>query len=318
MLKRRKQVAKQMLKRRKLDTEPVGKLETENGSHGSHDVLVSTVELQLADLSALTGLNGEARVDMDDLMNVADTEGRSPVELKQAEVGVVGRLPRLTQSKDDDQAQPDQKEHKKAEMQAQPDQKEHKKAEIIVETRTNFTARKSNQMSFCRGASIREVSAIGKWHRGVLLTCCGSEIHPITGQVLFYPSNFVRPVSLKDRSVCTGQVVEARSPGSTAALNTEKPLAARQLGGSVQANKPNFKKTLEQKHQTQAQRVVMGKHAFKAAKRTQLSFCEGDLIQEIDATGKWHLGVLLQCENGTHVITDQKLYYPSNYVKTLK
>ena len=199
---------------------------------------------------------------------------------------------------------------KEQEKQAHQDRKEQKKAEVIVVTKTRFNAKSSSQMSFCKGASIREVDATGKWHKGVLKSCCGSENHRITGKLLFYPSNFVCKVSLKDQSDHSGQVVEARPSATTVELSSEKMLPARQLGGSVQAKKADFDQDAERV-------VVVAMRAFEATKRSQLSFCGGDLIQEIDASRKWHKGILLKCENGTHAITGQQLYYPSNFVKRL-
>ena len=300
---------------------------TEVPDSESRDAFVASLELSTMALSGLSGASGEK---VDAIMNVVDIEARSPTERKHAQVELE---PKRIQKKDEKQDQQDREAQKKAEVkvvtssvalstQDPREQKEQQKVEVIVVAKGKFSSRKSNQMSFCRGASIREVTATGNWHKGVLLTCCGSDIHPITGQILLYPSNFVRKVSSQARSDSAGQVIDPMPSDTTVKLSHtgtsgDRPQVTRRSGGSSEAKKAG-EEAPEQKNQTRTQRVVVGKHAFKTAKRNQMSFCEGDLIQEITATGNWHIGILLECGNGTHAITGQKLYYPSNFIESNK
>ena len=66
---------------------------------------------------------------------------------------------------------------------------------VYVRTRTGFEARKPSQLSFAKGDIIQVIdSKSGKWHHGMLVK---SKQYPVTSsKALFYPSNFVQPVTL--------------------------------------------------------------------------------------------------------------------------
>ena len=60
--------------------------------------------------------------------------------------------------------------------------------------------------------------------------------------------------------------------------------------------------------------LVETKKAWEASDpERQLSFGDGDIIQVVKSTGKWHLGKLFLSD--IHPITDKVMYYPSNYVR---
>ena len=61
---------------------------------------------------------------------------------------------------------------------------------VRVIARTKREATKSDHMSFAKGDEIEVVEAEGKWHKGILRE---SSKYKITGEVLKYPANFVKP-----------------------------------------------------------------------------------------------------------------------------
>jgi len=57
----------------------------------------------------------------------------------------------------------------------------------LVKAMASFQGRKPNQLSFSKGDLVEVVHSEGQWHCGILKKSVG---FPITGQALFYPSNF--------------------------------------------------------------------------------------------------------------------------------
>ena len=58
-----------------------------------------------------------------------------------------------------------------------------------VYAKAAFKATKEQQLSFTRGDVISVISSKGEWHRGILVE---SSTYPLTGKILFYPSNYVQ------------------------------------------------------------------------------------------------------------------------------
>jgi len=66
----------------------------------------------------------------------------------------------------------------------------------LVEARKTWTASdRKKQLSFDEGDIIQVLKTPGKWHLGRLYL---SDSHPITGQARYFPSNFVKSVSMED------------------------------------------------------------------------------------------------------------------------
>ena len=66
----------------------------------------------------------------------------------------------------------------------------------LVEARKTWTASdQKKQLSFDEGDIIQVLKTPSKWHLGRLYL---SDNHPITGQARYFPSNFVKPVSMED------------------------------------------------------------------------------------------------------------------------
>ena len=156
----------------------------------------------------------------------------------------------------------------------------------VVIAKYAFNANNPVQLSFCQGDVIQEVNATGNWHRGILLICCGSGRHAITGKVLSYPSNFVTlPGSARTH---THPIEPDQPPREGSSTNVE---ASSLSSGNV----------------------VMTRVAYQAKKPNQMSFGKGDLIEVRSTKGNWHKGVLIKSES--HILTGQIKLYPKTFVR---
>ena len=59
------------------------------------------------------------------------------------------------------------------------------------------------------------------------------------------------------------------------------------------------------------------KFSYVAKKSTLLSFKKGDIIERVDKSGKWHIGILRNSADPQNSQIGKKLYYPPNYVEPL-
>ena len=58
--------------------------------------------------------------------------------------------------------------------------------------------------------------------------------------------------------------------------------------------------------------VVIGKSRWIATKPKQMSFGKGDVIEVVEDTGKWHVGILRESKD--YPITGEQQQYPPTYV----
>ena len=144
-----------------------------------------------------------------------------------------------------------------------------------VRAKSKFVAKSPKHMSFAKGDLIRVVADSGKWHKGELVA---SQTYPTnTGQILFYPSNFVTADVPEDEKVT--DTVTALSKVTNKSLRVLAVAITR-----YEANKPN-----------------------------RMSFEKGYTIQVVDTKGSWHRGKLVK--SSKYPITNEILFYPSNFVQ---
>ena len=140
---------------------------------------------------------------------------------------------------------------------------------------------------------LSSISIICYRHRGVLVRT--SSDAALTGEVLFYPPNLVRPaISRKNatefRSLKNGTSEDDKTQAPLileTAETPEKPseevVKEKEL---VPTSPPSPERSPTDKQQEEGPSVVTLK-PFKASKPTQMSFMRGDIIRVVNATGKW-------------------------------
>ena len=223
--------------------------------------------------------------------------------------------------------------------------------EVLVIAFKDFKAMKPIQMSFSKGDIITETDSKGSWHRGILKT---STEHAITGNVLYYPPNFVKkyiPNLAGSDSEQSGALVVARrdfTAQKAAQMSFAKgdvirvvdttgawhkgvlhQSSTQPITGKTLYYAPKLVKPVDTDEtassgaaapaaaevKKQEEILVVALADYKATKPVQMSFSKGDIITESDSTGSWHKGVLKT--STTYEITGKLLYYPPNFVKKI-
>ena len=145
------------------------------------------------------------------------------------------------------------------------------------------------------------MSSSGKWHVGILRQ---SSKYPLGGEPKKYPPNFFKPLAPSSSSVASGTASSTLPPSSpTAKAPSDKPLD--RVTGTGEA-------TTETSSGTNVT-LLEARSGREAKKPNQMTFSKGDLVELVDGSGKWHVGILRSSK--THVITGEKKYFPPNYFK---
>ena len=146
---------------------------------------------------------------------------------------------------------------------------------LLVVTLKSFKASKPTQMSFMRGDIIQVVNATGKWHRGILVRTRSQAA--LTGKVLFYPPNLVRPATSHTKTAAARAANDADLPVllTTPIIDMQESKSRKDVADEASGV------------ELQKGSLVAAKQSFKAEKPVQMSFMRGDIIQVVNATGKW-------------------------------
>ena len=122
---------------------------------------------------------------------------------------------------------------------------------------------------------LSSISIICYRHRGVLVRT--SSDAALTGEVLFYPPNLVRPATSHTKTAAARAANDADLPVllTTPIIDMQESKSRKDVADEASGV------------ELQKGSLVAAKQSFKAEKPVQMSFMSGDIIQVVNATGKW-------------------------------